>query len=619
VTSPSYSLLVTWQDPSNTEEEGNYTKPKSKALVKEVNGKLEVRQEGLAELKKIKKGDKYIIRGFVGEYRSGKSYLASASTGYNDVFESNDSCRAVTEGIDVFVQEYQGVWHVTLDCEGTSDASSTDPARSKVLSSVLLWFAMELVYVVDTKFTDTTWSQLGDMIRLKKIYEKGVPDHERRSQFLTMLVNMNRLQFDRNYLETELHREDPENVTRTEARKLVREKFSPEQRSLRWVPDLDKQKEATRSEYLEKVRQEFYAANVESATGYDGDKMGADLRAIILSVEQKGSINAVALEKLHFNYDCIENEFQKDMQQLPYRPETIYQKKMKEKKDECIERFHKNNEVNSQLHSEIIAEREKMLKSSLDKIGENLLGFNKENGETAMKSANEQLLSDFGKKCEENLSFAIYHPNIKDVLKIDEFESRFFQKAGIGGDDLNEAESDSFVKNFRTQLHDALEKARDAKIEHNRILGEQEKTRIRNVPYDGQLEGEETTEETKYKGNFFERFASWCGPTQTVETKTTKKYRKMTRTVITKVNGDVEYEDETDTGETVDRQTTKPKQQTNVGLCVLKCGVLVGAGTVAVLGAAPACAVIVAGEVVHVSGCVVFGGTVFAGGVASSA
>merc|ERR1712050_731859 len=55
---------------------------------------------------------------FVGDGRSGKSFLASKVVGVDNAFETDDSDVAVTEGIDVAIITSHPGHMVIFDCEG---------------------------------------------------------------------------------------------------------------------------------------------------------------------------------------------------------------------------------------------------------------------------------------------------------------------------------------------------------------------------------------------------------------------------------------------------------------------------------------------------------------------
>merc|ERR1712232_621855 len=88
----------------------------------ESNGKPKLNQESLAALRRLP--GPILPIAFVGDGRSGKSFLASRLAELDAAFPQDDSDVAVTEGIDAMILPYHPGHMVVMDCEGGNNALS---------------------------------------------------------------------------------------------------------------------------------------------------------------------------------------------------------------------------------------------------------------------------------------------------------------------------------------------------------------------------------------------------------------------------------------------------------------------------------------------------------------
>ncbi|CAJ1443859.1 unnamed protein product [Effrenium voratum] len=97
---------------------------------------------------------------FVGDGRSGKSYLASKTVGV-DAFKDDDSEEAVTEGIDVAAISSHPGHLLVFDCEGGNNALSKSHSIVTVVGAL---FATALIFVTDGKASEAAVEALGRML-----------------------------------------------------------------------------------------------------------------------------------------------------------------------------------------------------------------------------------------------------------------------------------------------------------------------------------------------------------------------------------------------------------------------------------------------------------------------
>ncbi|CAJ1381971.1 unnamed protein product, partial [Effrenium voratum] len=172
---------------------------------------------------------------FVGDGRSGKSYLASCLVGAEDAFTSSDSAESVTEGIDVVavpvsqLSEASGPEHLLVfDCEGGNNALAAIRTLVNVFGLLL---GSQVAFVANGMATEQALQTLGMSLAARSLVR--LEGAELPKQELVFVVNKNTLRYEGSALEKILEQkfDDP---GRQELRDTVRECF-PE-RSFFTVP-----------------------------------------------------------------------------------------------------------------------------------------------------------------------------------------------------------------------------------------------------------------------------------------------------------------------------------------------------------------------------------------------
>mmetsp|Transcript_25060 Transcript_25060/g.52046 ORF Transcript_25060/g.52046 Transcript_25060/m.52046 type:complete len:379 (-) Transcript_25060:67-1203(-) len=166
---------------------------------------------------------------FVGDGRSGKSYLASKLT-TEGAFETDDSDVAVTEGIDVAVLPSHPGHLLVFDCEGGNNALSKSHTIVTVVGALL---ATALVFVTDGKASESAVEALGHMLQERSLI-KCDGTGSLQAQSLLFVVNQNRLRYKEDALESILAAEHDEEAT--EIRGLISASYPEDRRGFFCVP-----------------------------------------------------------------------------------------------------------------------------------------------------------------------------------------------------------------------------------------------------------------------------------------------------------------------------------------------------------------------------------------------
>jgi len=167
---------------------------------------------------------------FVGDGRSGKSYLASKVVGIEGAFSTDDSDVAVTEGIDVIILESHPGHLVLLDCEGGNNAMSKSHSIVTVVGALL---ATALVFVTDGKASEAAMEALARMLEERSLI-KCDGTGTLHAQTLLFVVNQNRLRYSEDALEKILSSKHDQD--RTELRELISSAYPEDRRSFHTVP-----------------------------------------------------------------------------------------------------------------------------------------------------------------------------------------------------------------------------------------------------------------------------------------------------------------------------------------------------------------------------------------------
>lgn len=167
---------------------------------------------------------------FVGDGRSGKSYLASKLVGQEGAFETDDSDVAVTEGIDVAIVPNNPGHLLVFDCEGGNNALSKSHTIVTVVGALL---ATALVFVTDGKASEAAVEALAGMLQERSLI-KCDGTGALQAQSLLFVVNQVRLRYSDDALERVLSAEHDEE--RMELRALISAAYPEERRHFLTIP-----------------------------------------------------------------------------------------------------------------------------------------------------------------------------------------------------------------------------------------------------------------------------------------------------------------------------------------------------------------------------------------------
>jgi len=166
---------------------------------------------------------------FVGDGRSGKSFLASKLTG-EGTFKEDDSDVAVTEGIDVAVMQSHPGHLVVLDCEGGNNAMSKSHSIVTVVGALI---ATALVFVTDGKASEAAVEALAHMLEERSLI-KCDGTGSLHAQSLFFVVNQNRLRYSEDALEKILAAKHDRD--RQELRELISSTYAQDRRQFFTIP-----------------------------------------------------------------------------------------------------------------------------------------------------------------------------------------------------------------------------------------------------------------------------------------------------------------------------------------------------------------------------------------------
>jgi len=166
---------------------------------------------------------------FVGDGRSGKSFLASKLAG-EGTFAQDDSADAVTEGIDVAVMPNHPGHFIILDCEGGNNAMSKSHSIVTVVGALL---ATSLVFVTDGKASEAAIEALSMMLQERSLIKQDGTGSI-HAQSLLFVVNQNRLRYDDDALEKILSAK--KGAECAEIRELISKAYPQDKRQFFTVP-----------------------------------------------------------------------------------------------------------------------------------------------------------------------------------------------------------------------------------------------------------------------------------------------------------------------------------------------------------------------------------------------
>lgn len=166
---------------------------------------------------------------FVGDGRSGKSFLASKIAG-EGTFKDDDSDVAVTEGIDVAVVTSHPGHLVVLDCEGGNNALSKSHSIVTVVGALI---ATALIFVTDGKASEAAVEALAHMLSERSLI-KCDGTGSLHAQHLFFVVNQNRLRYSEDGLEKILTADKGEDAK--ELRDLIGNTYPENRRHFHTIP-----------------------------------------------------------------------------------------------------------------------------------------------------------------------------------------------------------------------------------------------------------------------------------------------------------------------------------------------------------------------------------------------
>jgi hypothetical protein len=167
---------------------------------------------------------------FVGDGRSGKSFLATRLADVDNAFHEDDSDVAVTEGIDVMILPYHPGHIVIMDCEGGNNAMSKSHSIVTVVGALL---ATSLIFVTDGKASESAIEALSMMLQERALI-KCDGTGTLAAQNLFFVVNQNRLRYKDDALESILNAKHDEE--RVELRELISKAYPEDRRFFFTVP-----------------------------------------------------------------------------------------------------------------------------------------------------------------------------------------------------------------------------------------------------------------------------------------------------------------------------------------------------------------------------------------------
>jgi len=227
---------------------------------------------------------------FVGDGRSGKSFLASRITG-EGTFPQDDSDVAVTEGIDIAILPSHPGHIVVLDCEGGNNALSKSHSIVTVVGALI---ATALVFVTDGKASEAAIEALAHMLEERALI-KCDGTGSLHAQSLLFVVNQNRLRYKENALEQILeanHDEDRKGI-----RDLISSAYPEDRRGFYTVPS-DAKKEF--DEHWSKLHEAIMEAAKPLKMGrlwMTGSQVVQMLRKIESELRNRGKVSLPSLHR----------------------------------------------------------------------------------------------------------------------------------------------------------------------------------------------------------------------------------------------------------------------------------------------------------------------------------
>lgn len=194
----------------------------------DANGKAKINQDSLDAINRLP--GPVLPIAFVGDGRSGKSFLATRLAELDEAFPQDDSDVAVTDGIDAMILPYHPGHMVVMDCEGGNNAMSKSHSIVTVVGALL---ATSLIFVTDGKASEAAIEALSMMLQERALIRCDGTG-SLAAQTLLFVVNQNRLRYQDDTLEKILDAKHDEE--RVELRELIAKAYPEDHRFFYTVP-----------------------------------------------------------------------------------------------------------------------------------------------------------------------------------------------------------------------------------------------------------------------------------------------------------------------------------------------------------------------------------------------
>jgi hypothetical protein len=229
---------------------------------------------------------------FVGDGRSGKSYLANKVVG-ESVFLDDDAATAVTEGIDFAAIPHEcGDGHlVVFDCEGGNNAMSKSHSIVTVVGALL---ATVLAFVTDGKASEAAIEALSLMLQERSLI-KSDSTGSMKAQSLFFVVNQNRLRYNDDALETILAAKH--DAEASSIRELISDAYGEERRFFFTIPPDHKPEFQRQWEALHAAILEHTGPLKMGKLWMTGDQVAKMLQAIETELRTRGNVTLPSLHR----------------------------------------------------------------------------------------------------------------------------------------------------------------------------------------------------------------------------------------------------------------------------------------------------------------------------------
>mmetsp|Transcript_66942 Transcript_66942/g.143130 ORF Transcript_66942/g.143130 Transcript_66942/m.143130 type:complete len:608 (+) Transcript_66942:76-1899(+) len=282
---------------------------KSVPLLKFRNDVAFLAPEGIAVIKALPGLICPVI--FIGDGRSGKSFLASHLLGDPNAFVSDDTAEPVTEGIDIVVAPVssllggdgtaqEGEHVLVLDCEGGNNAIGAIRTLVNVFGIIL---GTTVVFVVAGMASEQALQNLGASLAARTLI-RFHGKSSLRDQQLFFIVNRNHLKYDDSTLETMLaprktkkkKQQTSDDAARNELRESIRDAFA--QRYFIAVPVMGMPGSHEQIEAMQKQILSNRKALTISGTHVSGEQLCSILGLIVEDIKMTNEVSFGSINRL---------------------------------------------------------------------------------------------------------------------------------------------------------------------------------------------------------------------------------------------------------------------------------------------------------------------------------